>query len=92
MKVRRTSGVAGSPGWGPYSLRTTASSMYHELGMRFWFEQAEAEMTRLGASSRCSHESHDGTKLYGEYAVLLEARCAGCGARPSVTTRARRTG
>ena len=30
---------------------TTATTMYREMDMRFWLEQAEAEMRELGAGS-----------------------------------------
>ncbi len=37
----------GNPGLAQEHL-ATATTMYREMEMRFWLEQAEAEMTQLG--------------------------------------------
>jgi hypothetical protein len=72
MKIRR--GVAGvGDGWEQHRVRqtdtskpdqardrlTVATTMYREMGMRFWLEQAEAEMRKLQQSSWTLPNSKD---------------------------------
>ena len=57
---------------------TTATTMYREMDMRFWLEQAEAEMRelRLMLCPRCRTENRDGRRFCAECGAPLAVACA----------------